>query len=277
MLSSRLHSAVWRPRTRIVTDGRITRIERIGSRGWKSQPAAAPTIPASPTATATADRPSPSSSGNRRLNSSTRRSSGSRPSRLAKDFDSRANHTDWYPINTSPAHTASVPMLNVAGPTVTSVNVRTRPTHAAEQQQGEAGVEEQPAWAVQQQEAQVTPPVPPGAEMGWAGPTVPVQPGGHLGDAHTSEGGLHHHLAGELHAWRLEVEVDDRLTPEAPQSAVEVADVGVEEQPAEEGQRGVADVAVQRWHGAVVDAAGETVAHHQVGAPAQRGEERVER
>ena len=56
-----------------------------------------------------------------------RTSRGSSPSRLANAFESTANHTDWYPISTRPQQTASVPMLNVAGPIVTSENVSTAP------------------------------------------------------------------------------------------------------------------------------------------------------
>ena len=47
-----------------------------------------------------------------------------------------------------------------------------------------------------------------------------------------------------------------------------------EEQPAEEGQGRVADVAVERRHGALLDAAREAVPHHEVGAAPQRGDER---
>ena len=52
---------------------------------------------------------------------------------------------------------------------------------------------------------------------------------------------------------------------------MEVVDRDAEEQPAQVGQHRVAEVAVQRRHRARLDAAGEAVAHHQVGAVAQRG------
>ena len=83
------------------------------------------------------------------------------------------------------------------------------------------------------------------------------------------QGRLDDHLAGELHAGRLQVERDHAVPAEAAQAAVEVADLAAEEQPADEGEHRVAEVAVQRRHRARLDAALEAVAHHQVGALAQ--------
>src|SRR5690606_41480955 len=60
--------------------------------------------------------------------------------------------------------------------------------------------EEQPARAVEQQEAQVAPAVPPGAQVRRAGAAVGRQGGGHLAHVETLQRGLHDHLAGELHA-----------------------------------------------------------------------------
>ena len=80
---------------------------------------------------------------------------------------------------------------------------------------------------------------------------------------------LDHHLARELHAWALELEVEHRLAREAAQAAMEVADRDLEEQPADEGEHRIAEIAVQGGHGALCDAALEPVAHDQVRAVAQ--------
>jgi hypothetical protein len=58
-----------------------------------------------------------------------------------------------------------------------------------------------------------------------------------------------------------------RRKPRRPQ----FADLGVEEQPADEREHRGAEVAVQRWHRAGRYPALEPVAHHQVGALAQLG------
>jgi hypothetical protein len=71
----------------------------------------------------------------------------------------------------------------------------------------------------------------------------------------------------------VQVEGQDRLSVECPQAAVEVAGLALEEQPPDEAEHGVAEVAVQRGHRARGDAALEPVAHDQVGAVAQVGEE----
>src|SRR6516165_5896475 len=118
------------------------------------------------------------------------------------------------------------------------------------------------------------PAVAPAAQVRRTAAAVLGERGGDLGDLLVREGGLHHHLAGELHAGRLEVERDGAVPPEAPQAAVEVAGLAVEEQAADEGEHRVAEVAVQGGHRARGDAALEAVAHHQVRAIAQFGDER---
>jgi hypothetical protein len=121
------------------------------------------------------------------------------------------------------------------------------------------------------------PPAVAEAAQVW-GPAAPVGPQrcGHLADAQTHQATLHHHLAGELHARRAQVQAEDRVAAERAQTAVEVAHRGAEEQSADERQHRVADVAVQPRHRPGLDAAGETVAHHQIVAGAQPVEERPE-
>ena len=60
------------------------------------------------------------------------------------------------------------------------------------------------------------------------------------------------------------LERSDRVAAEAAQAAMEVADRAAEEQPAEPGQHGVAEIPVQRRHGAGRDAALEAVAHDEI-------------
>src|SRR6185437_14700456 len=139
----------------------------------------------------------------------------------------------------------------------------------ARDEQRQAGQEEQPARAEQQQETQVPPAVPPGVQVRRPAPAVLVQRGRHLGHALAGQGRLDHHLASELHPGRLQVERHHDVPAEPAQPAVEVADLAAEEQPADEAEHRVAQVLVQRRHGPRRDPAPEPVAHHQVRALAQ--------
>ena len=85
---------------------------------------------------------------------------------------------------------------------------------------------------------------------------------------------LDDHLAGELHAGGAQVQLVVGVFAEAAQAAVHVAHRGVKEDAADEGQDGVADPPVRPHHRACLDASGEAVAHHQVVAFAQLGDER---
>ena len=140
-----------------------------------------------------------------------------------------------------------------------------RPDHDAQDEDHQARHEEQPARAEQQQEAQVTPPVPPGVQMRRPAPAVLGQRGRDLGDPLFGQRRLDHKLAGELHARGLQPEPHDTVPAETAQAAVEVTDLAAEEQPADETEHRVAEVAVQRRHGPRLDAALKAVAHHQVG------------
>ena len=97
--------------------------------------------------------------------------------------------------------------------------------------------------------------------------------GRHLGHAQAGERGLHHHLGGELHAGGAQVELEDAVAAEGAQAAVEVAHRDAEEDAADGGEHRVAEIFVQRRHGAGLDAAGEAVAHDQVVALVELGQE----
>jgi acetyl-CoA carboxylase carboxyltransferase component/pyruvate/2-oxoglutarate dehydrogenase complex dihydrolipoamide acyltransferase (E2) component len=89
--------------------------------------------------------------------------------------------------------------------------------------QRESRIEEEPARAEQQQEAQVPPAVAPAAQMRRAAAPVGRERRRHLGDREPEQRRLHHHLRGELHPDRAQIEALDRVAPEAAQTAVEVA------------------------------------------------------
>lgn len=113
------------------------------------------------------------------------------------------------------------------------------PERGAEDAERDAGVEEQPARAVEQQEAQVPPPVAPGPQVGGAAAPVGAEGDRDLAGTQPVQRGLDDHLAGELHAGGPQVEPEDRVAVEPAQPAVEVADRAAEEHPPEERQDGV--------------------------------------
>ena len=114
-------------------------------------------------------------------------------------------------------------MLNVAVPIVTSVNVSTAPTAPATSRSSQARVEEQPAGAVEEQEAEVAPPVAPGVQVGRTAAAVAVQVGRHLGHVRPLSVALTTISLANSMPGRLQVEGEDGVAAEGPQPAVEVA------------------------------------------------------
>ena len=82
-------------------------------------------------------------------------------------------------------------------------------------------------------------------------------------DTQAGKRAAHHHLAGEFHARGVQVQAPDARGVEAAQAAMEIAEIDPEEQPAEIAQHRIAEIAVQRRHGAGLDAAPEAIAHDQ--------------
>ena len=169
--------------------------------------------------------------------------------------------------------------MNVEGQTTQLPGPGQQPEHGrqAQDHQNRAGIEKQPAWAEQEQEAQVAPAIPPGAQMRRARAAVRRQGGRDLGDAQVLQRGLDNHFACELHAGRGQAQILHGPTTEAAQPTVKVAGPAAEEQPTDAGQHRVSQVAMQRRHGARLDAALEPVAHHQIVAFAQFFDEGIER
>ena len=69
---------------------------------------------------------------------------------------------------------------------------------------------------------------------------------------------------------------EHRLARKAAQPAMEVADRAAEEQPADEREDRIAEIAVKRRHGRLRDPAAKTVSHHDVVAFAKLFDEAVE-
>ena len=83
-------------------------------------------------------------------------------------------------------------------------------------------IQKEPARAVHQQEAQVTPAIMPGVEVRRMTAGVGRQSGRNLGDFHLQQACLHHHLAGEFHAGRADVHAFIALLAEGANAAMEV-------------------------------------------------------
>ncbi len=62
----------------------------------------------------------------------------------------------------------------------------------------------------------------------------------------------------------------DGVAANAAQAAMEIADAGAEEHPPDQAEHGIAEIAVQERHGAGAMPPAKAVAHHEVGAFAQR-------
>ena len=84
--------------------------------------------------------------------------------------------------------------------------------------------------------------------------------------------GPDHHLGGELHPGRAQVECRQNIAPEGPHPAVRIGDPGVEEEVEHPGEHRVADVPVQPRHRTRLDVV-HAIAHHQLGAAVQLGHE----
>ncbi len=137
----------------------------------------------------------------------------------------------------------------------------------ADEEQDHAGHEEQPLGRVDQHEPQVPPAVAPRLQVRGPGTTVGMQGDGDLSHAQALEGGLHHHLGGELHAGGLQVHAAVGIGGETAHAAMEIVDGSAEEETSDEGEGGVADPAVFPGHGTGGDgsaAARHAATHDQV-------------
>ena len=92
----------------------------------------------------------------------------------------------------------------------------------AQRHQEQAGIEKQPARTVEEKKAETPPAVEPGAEMRAAAAAIGREGRGHLLDAHPGQGGLHHHLARELHAGGVQMHAFEGSLAQAAHAAVKV-------------------------------------------------------
>src|ERR1019366_954792 len=95
---------------------------------------------------------------------------------------------------------------------------------------------------------QVAPPVPPRSQMRWPGTPVWMQSDGDLRDAQRLQGCLDHHLRGELHAGRFELQLPACVFGKPAKPAMEIARRALEQEPPDERKTRIADPAVLPWH-----------------------------
>src|SRR5207247_10876252 len=126
----------------------------------------------------------------------------------------------------------------------------------------------------EQEEPQVPPAVPPPTKVGGAASLCRMQCRGNLRNPQVGQRRFYHHLAGELHPAGAEVQTREALPPKRPDATMEVTALGPVEPPAEPGEDGVPDVAVQRGHGSGLDPALEPVPDDDVVALAELLDER---
>ena len=81
-----------------------------------------------------------------------------------------------------------------------------------------------------------------------------------------------HHLRGELHPRRAQIELGQHVSSNRPHPAVRVSDACAEEEVQHPGEHGVADVAVVPRHRAGLDVV-HSVAHDELGAAVELGDE----
>ena len=93
-----------------------------------------------------------------------------------------------------------------------------------------------------------------------------------LGDPQVLLGGPDHHLRGELHAGRAQVQARQHVAAQRAHAAVGVLDAGAEEQVQQAREDRVADVAVQPRHRAGLDVV-HAVADHHLRAVLERRDE----
>src|SRR4029077_10973698 len=123
----------------------------------------------------------------------------------------------------------------------------------------------------------MSPTVTPGPEVRRATATIDAQSGRNLSDIELCKRAPHHHLAGKFHAGGLQCECLDGRPPKTSQSAMKVLGPNIEEQPANEAQHRVSQIAVQERHRSRRDPALEAIAHDEIGTNAQPFQEQYQR
>ena len=143
-----------------------------------------------------------------------------------------------------------------------------------EQEEDAARQEIQPAGAVQEHEADVAPGVPEAVQLRLADARVVVDR--HLADREPAPIGLEHHLGGELHPGRVEVEHGQRLAADRAHTAVRVGDLHAEEHVEHAREDRVPDEAVEERHRVSVNGPLEAGPDHEVVAALEPVDEPAE-
>ena len=140
----------------------------------------------------------------------------------------------------------------------------------AEHRHHRAGDDEQEGRAVDENEAQMAPTVTQRRELRLAGPRVILDR--ELADVESPARRMDHHLGGELHSRRAQIEDRQHLPPQGAHPAMDVAHLRPVEEIEEARQERVADVPVEPRHRSRMDAV-HPVAHDEVGTPVELGDE----
>src|SRR5581483_5065027 len=114
-----------------------------------------------------------------------------------------------------------------------------------------AGEQKKVRRAVHEHEADMVPRVAEARELGV--PDAHAVADRHLVDAETALARLDHHLGGELHPRRRQLQLRDDVAADRSQPAVRVRDTAAEEQVQHAGEQRIADVAVRPRHCAWLD------------------------
>ncbi len=170
-------------------------------------------------------------------------------------------------------HQQRAPDQRVQAPRATQhVDARAgdRDDQRAESGEQHAGHDEEVIRAVDEQEAQVAPAVAKARQLALASARVVFDR--ELGDLELLLRRSDHHLGGELHAGRAQVQAREHVSAQGAHAAVRVADPRPEEQVQQTGENRVADIAVQPRHRAGLDVV-HAVADDHLGALLERRDE----
>jgi hypothetical protein len=112
----------------------------------------------------------------------------------------------------------------------------------------------------------VPPSVAPGTQMRSMAPAVTRKSRGDFGNMQAEQARLHDHFAGKFHACGAKIHPPQAVLAEGAHAAVKIAAGSPEKESADPSKQGIANIAMQKGHGIVTDAAMESIAHDEVGA-----------
>ena len=122
----------------------------------------------------------------------------------------------------------------------------------------------------------VPPAVAKRAQVRRAAALVGVELDRHFADIEAGAIGVDDHLGRELHPRRSRVDPREGVRGEAAHAAMKIADRRAVEPTRNRGKHRIAEIAMQRRHGAGLDPAGKAIAHDQVGALLQPVDDAVD-